>query len=142
MKTRTTEITARCGYRCDLCPAFAGNITSKEEAQKVCDGFAEVYGFTLTPEGVVCGGCRGGGTCVDADCPVRPCSVEKGLEGCAECDSFDSCPKLKSRMDFLEPLPEKMAALPPERFERFVAPFVARPRMLALRAAFLARVHK
>jgi hypothetical protein len=131
------EMITMCGYRCDLCPAFASTITCEEDARRACDGFKACYGFELAPENVTCDGCRSDGRCIDVDCPVRPCVKEKGFWSCAECDSFDACDKLKARMDFLEPLPEKLAALPPEDFKRFVVPYQARLRMLALRAEFL-----
>jgi hypothetical protein len=30
----TMEIIAKCGYRCDICPAYAPNIRSEEDARK------------------------------------------------------------------------------------------------------------
>ena len=131
------EIVAMCGFRCDICPAYAPNIGTDEDARKTCEGFRACYGFQLKPGEVACAGCLNEGRHIDADCPVRPCVMEKGLETCAQCSDFDACAKLKTRMDFLEPLPEKLSRIPKEDFLKFVAPFQARPRMLALREAFL-----
>lgn len=126
-----------CGYRCDMCPAYAPNIGSEEDAKSVCEGFKECYGFTLKPEEVACVGCRNEGRHADADCPVRPCVMARGLDSCAQCAEFDSCNKLKTRVDFLDPLREKLSRLPPDVYKKFVVPYLAKPRMLALRKAFL-----
>jgi hypothetical protein len=131
------ETITKCGYRCDICPAYAPNIGSDEDARKACEGFHAYYGFTLTPAEIACAGCLNEGRHIDADCPVRPCVIKKGLDNCAQCSSFDACEKLSSRMDFLESIPEKLAHIPPEDFKKFVEPFRARPRMLALRSEYL-----
>jgi hypothetical protein len=131
------EILAKCGYRCDICPAYAPNIGSELEAQKVCEGFHACYGFQLAPATVACAGCLNEGRHIDADCPVRPCVMDKGLDICAQCASFDACEKLSTRMDFLEPLQEKLARVSAEDFRKFVVPYQSKPRMLALRKAFL-----
>jgi hypothetical protein len=131
------EIVTRCGYRCDICPAFAPNIKTEEDARKVCEGFHTYYGFQLDPGKVACVGCLNEGRHIDADCPVRPCVLEKELESCAQCSCFETCDKLKSRMDFLEPLPEKLKGIPAGDFRNFVVPYQSKPRMCELRKAFL-----
>jgi hypothetical protein len=131
------EIIAKCGYRCDLCPAYAPNIADEEEAKTVCEKFHDIYGFQLKPEEVACVGCLSEGRHIDRDCPVRPCVTAKGFETCAQCAGFDGCEKLKTRMDFLEPLPEKLAHLPKDNFKKYVVPYQSKPHMTRLRAGFL-----
>ena len=38
--------------------------------------------------------CRVGGGCSTFTCKVLECCLEKGLEGCWECDGFEKCDKL------------------------------------------------
>ena len=42
--------------------------------------------------------CKGGGG--PPFCKMRKCSLKKGIEGCWECDEFETCEKL----DFLKPI--------------------------------------
>ncbi len=131
------EIVTRCGYRCDICPVFAPNIKSPEDARAASEGFRKYYGFQIEPDKIACDGCLSNGRLVDKDCPVRPCVLEKGLENCAECSAFASCDKLKTRMDFLDPMPEKLKNIPEDEFKKFVTPYQSKARMYALWVEFI-----
>ena len=43
------EILARCGYRCDLCPGYVGNIQSIEDKQRVSDGWFKIKQVLTEP---------------------------------------------------------------------------------------------
>ncbi|NPV08613.1 MAG: DUF3795 domain-containing protein [Anaerolineae bacterium] len=58
MSSPVTQAVAFCGYVCSVCPGTA-------------DG---------------CPGCKAGGG--DEGCPVRACSIERGLAGCWDCAGF------------------------------------------------------
>jgi hypothetical protein len=127
------EIITMCGYRCDICPAYAVNIRTARDAKNAAEGFFKYYGFRIDPDTLACAGCLNEGRHIDTDCPVRPCAVEKKMGNCARCPEFKTCEKLKTRMDFLESIPEKVKNIPPQDYDRFVTPYQSKPRMIALR---------
>ncbi len=94
------EILTRCGYRCDLCLAYAENIMVNDQRELLSEGWRKIFGIDLQPEEVFCEGCL---TCsadprlVDKGCPVRPCVISKGIENCAQCDDFP-CEKIETRL--------------------------------------------
>ena len=48
----------RCGYRCDLCLAYAPNVSAHPENQQILsDGWFQYFGFRLPPEQIYCDGC-------------------------------------------------------------------------------------
>ena len=61
MENKVAQSVAACGLVCALCPGAA----------------AEQGG---------CPGCSHGGG--DADCPLRTCAAERGLDGCWQCAEF------------------------------------------------------
>jgi len=131
------EIITKCGYRCDICPAYIKNLKTQADKKKACDGFLKYYGFQMQPNKIGCVGCLNEGRHEDETCPVRPCVMEKNLENCSQCETFDSCEHLQSRVEFLDPLMPKLKDIPLEDFENFVKPFQSKDRMLELRKAFL-----
>lgn len=42
-----TEVLARCGYRCDLCPAYHDNVSSDADRQRTSDGWHKYFGFRV-----------------------------------------------------------------------------------------------
>ena len=76
------EILTRCGYRCDLCLAYAENIKTNDQRALLCEGWRKIFGIDLLPEEIYCEGCL---TCsanpimVDKGCPVRPCVIAKEI---------------------------------------------------------------
>lgn len=131
------EIITKCGYRCDICPAYIKNLKTTDDKQNACDGFNKYYGFQIQPNEIGCVGCLNEGRHEDENCPVRPCVMEKKLENCAHCESFESCEHLKSRMEFLDSLMPKLKDIPSEDFEKFIKPYQSKDRMLELRKIFL-----
>lgn len=127
------EIIARCGYRCDLCPAYVDNVKDDEDRRMTSDGWFKYFGFRVPPEEIGCRGCSP--DCIDKDCPVRPCAEEKGLPNCGRCDEFP-CPKVESRMCFIERFlaEHKDLVVPPEDYRRFFTPYEGKERLARIKA--------
>lgn len=126
------ENLSKCGYRCDLCPAYAGNIKSDGDRAAVSRGWKRLFGFEVPPEKVECAGCQNDGWHADTQCPVRPCAIEKGVGICAYCKEYE-CDALKTRTGFLADYLKSDADLTAEDTERFVRPYESRKRLHALR---------
>ncbi|MHC4618598.1 MAG: DUF3795 domain-containing protein [Planctomycetota bacterium] len=125
------EILGRCGYRCDLCRAYGGNIKSDADKQRTCEAFAKYFGAEMKPEDMGrCAGClKGDG---DPDCEVRPCADEKGLENCAHCEIF-ACEKLKARMRIVADKVKDISSIPEEDYNLFIKPYLGEERLLKVR---------
>jgi hypothetical protein len=127
-------ILSRCGYRCDLCLAYAPNLAQNaDNAQILSDGWYKYYGFRILPEDITCDGCRAENPkLVDISCPVRPCVNAWGFETCAECSGY-ICDKLALRIvdrDMWEG-----TEVPEEDYQRFILPYENKRRFAALRNA-------
>lgn len=116
------EIIARCGYRCDLCPGYAGNIKTPEDQERASDGWFKYFGFRVPPAEINCRGCSP--DCVDKDCPVRPCAEERGHDNCGQCGEFP-CAKSESRTGFIARYLAEHPdlAIPPEDYRLFFTPY-------------------
>ena len=126
------EILSKCGYRCDLCPAYDPNISELTDKQKISDGWFQYFGFRIFPEDIGCVGCLNEGKHADVDCPVRPCVIEKGIEHCACCENF-GCEKLKSRMDFAEEKLKNFPDISEKEHTLFFKPYLSKHRLYNLR---------
>jgi len=123
---------AKCGYRCDLCPAFKPELT---EADKIdfCRALEQYYECKLTPDKIgSCTGCQLSEMANDPECPIFPCAQAKGYQTCAECDDF-GCDKLKQRMDVVEEMMQKHKNIPPEDYEKYFKPFLCRETLMEIR---------
>jgi len=127
------EILARCGYRCDLCPAYVGNIHSAEDRQSVSDGWFKYLGFRIPVEDIGCRGCLDEEEAIDQECPVRPCVNEKGFDNCGYCREFP-CDRLKTRMDFLEDRSGDLPSIPKDDFDKFIKPYMSKDRLQKIHA--------
>lgn len=117
-------IIARCGYRCDLCPAYKTNLKSDSDKQLMCDAWAKYFGSEIPPEAITsCEGCLEGGG--DPGCTVRSCTIEKSLDNCAHCQDF-ACEKLKDRMNFVQDKLKDGVDVPEDEYERFIKPFLGK----------------
>lgn len=121
-----TEIIACCGYRCDLCLAFQGNIENDQDRHKISDGWFKYFGFRIPPLEIGCDGCfpdKDHLKLTDDDCPVRPCVRQKGLKNCATCQSY-ICNKLESRIvDAAELAAENGQEIPEKDRQSFIRPY-------------------
>ena len=127
-----SEILSRCGFRCDLCPAYAPNIGRLADRQTVSDGWFKYFGFRIPPEALDCSGCLAEGPTLDKDCSIRPCVIKRGLKNCAECEDFD-CDKMKTRVDATADMREKFPEMPERDYQLFVRPYEGRRRLVRLR---------
>ena len=127
------EILARCGYRCDLCPGYLGNIKSSEDRQRCSDGWFTYIGVRYLPEEIGCRGCLDEEEPADLNCPVRPCVKEKGVDNCAYCKDF-ACDKLKTRMNFFEDRLGDLTKVPKEDYHLFIEPYISKKRLLKIRS--------
>ena len=129
-------IIARCGYRCDLCPAFRDNIHGPEDQERASDGWFTYYGFRIPAGQIGCDGCRDErpeSKRTDIGCPVRPCAIARGCDTCASCPDY-GCAHLESRTVTREWVEARHGApLPPEDIRWFVRPFEGRRRLDRLR---------
>ena len=117
---------SKCGYRCDLCPAFETNLKDDADKQRMRDALAKYYGFEMPAEDIKpCQGCQCADTAPDASCPVFPCASERGMETCGHCPDF-GCNKLKERMDVVEECLKKHPDIPQEDYEAFFKPYLSR----------------
>jgi len=128
------EILARCGYRCDLCPAYAGNIHSARDRQNASDGWYKYAGFRVPPEKINCPGCSGDNQPQDKDCPVRPCVIQKGIDNCGYCRDMP-CDKLKTRMNFFQEHIKHLSSVPRDDFKKFIQPYISKDRLLKIHSS-------
>ena len=105
-----SNLIAFCGLDCAQCEAYqatqAGDSAWQERLLEKWRVDYAAPGMTL--EAVTCDGCRGprtGGYC--AECPVRACALERGLQTCADCPDY-GCEKLEH---FFQLAPQAKATL-------------------------------
>jgi hypothetical protein len=122
-----------CGINCAECPAYKGTVNTdvgllEEVAGSYWDGVCSApdwvcLGCTPADQGFLAKDC--------ATCKIRGCAIEKKVQNCAACDSYESCavPKdlikaesaeaIGKRMDWLHArfraLRSERAAAPKER---------------------------
>lgn len=118
------QIIAKCGYRCDLCPAYETNLKSDVDKQRMSDAWARYCGFQVPPEQIQsCPGCIVRGA--DPTCTVRPCAIEKDVENCAHCEQF-VCDKLKAKVNFVEEnVKVDLSDIPEDDYNLFIKPFIS-----------------
>lgn len=127
------EILSRCGFRCDLCLAYKENIDKNDQRQILSDGWFKYFGFRIEPDLIICNGCVGDGCLssktLDVDCPIRPCTIEKGYENCSQCDDF-LCDKFKQRaVDFGDIQKKSKIKIPQRDYKLFISPYENKKRI-------------
>lgn len=126
-------IIAKCGYRCDLCPAFESNLGSEADKQRMSEALAKYYNCTLPPEQIrPCKGCQAASEAPDSDCQVYPCVKARGLDNCGQCPEF-GCAKLKTRMDVVEHCLRQHPDVPQADYDRFFRPYLSRGTLMDVR---------
>ena len=124
------EILGKCGYRCDLCPAYKQNIKCANDKKRCSDGWSKYLGLEIPPEEIGCGGCLNEKELADPNCPVRPCVVKNNLENCGHCKNF-GCDNLKTRMNFIEENVD-LSSIPQEDSDVFIKPYQSKERLLKI----------
>ena len=80
-----------CGYKCDLCWAYAKNIKKEDRRKELSAMWKKHYDFDIKPEDIYCDGCRSkkkDAKLIDDKCPVRLCATDRKLTGCSECGAY------------------------------------------------------
>ncbi len=127
-----SKMLARCGYRCDLCAARSDDPAIR---QKLINGWRKYLGHEMyTVENVRCDGCMADGRLADKDCPVRPCTIEKGVENCAYCDEFP-CDKLEGLICSRKKFVARLGEIPEEDYNLCLRQFESEPELKKLRKA-------
>ncbi|MBN1781480.1 DUF3788 family protein [bacterium] len=132
------ELLSRCGYRCDLCLAYAERVRQHDQRNELSDGWHRIFGFRISPEKIVCNGClqtddSGTTVLIDKTCPVRPCTAGKGLENCAQCGDY-CCEKLKERIVVYGDLEGRITPkISRTEYLRFIKPYENKKRLDAFR---------
>jgi hypothetical protein len=131
-----SEIYSRCGFRCDLCPAYYENIKSIESQRAVSKSWLKYFGFEIPPEKVYCDGClseKSDPVLLDSKCPVRPCAVLRGLGNCSNCDDY-YCSKLMQRAEgYLSALNKFSGEIIQEEYDLFIKSFEGKKNLELLR---------
>jgi len=88
-----------CGIECDDCPLMIVTLEDDQEQLEMTARWVrqEWNVSEATWENIRCEGCKGDGIKADlcVNCTIRNCVMSKGLDHCAECESYLNCRKLK-----------------------------------------------
>lgn len=132
-----TEIISRCGYRCDLCPAYKMNIKNKEDQRKVSDNWHKYYGFRINPERIMCDGCLTDDSknpnLISKKCAVRKCVNKMQISNCAYCEQY-VCKKLMGLMVDVNEIEKKYGSkIPEDDYKNYIKPYESKQRLDAIR---------
>ena len=105
------NVIATCGLICSECPALIATQNKDTDALKaLAKTWSEAYETSLSAEDCTCDGCHsttGPWMSHCAECEIRACGTEKGVENCSACTDY-ACDKL---VKFFEFVPEAKATL-------------------------------
>ena len=78
------KLAAPCGLYCGVCAVL---IAHRDNNTKFKERLTGVYGVTV--DDIKCEGCLSNELFVFCRaCPIRSCTIDKGIEGCHQCDDF------------------------------------------------------
>ena len=78
------KLAAPCGLYCGVCAIL---IAHRDNNTKFKERLTAVYGVTV--DEIKCEGCLADELFVYCQtCPIRACTIDKGIEGCHQCDDF------------------------------------------------------
>ncbi|MFC1726548.1 DUF3795 domain-containing protein [candidate division KSB1 bacterium] len=123
-----TEITARCGYRCDLCLAFRKHVKSEKDRKRFKDGLFKFYNYRIKLENCYCDGCLADekdpeNKLMDQNCKIRLCVMDKNIKNCGYCDEYP-CSKVKSKfIDFEKVAAKQVEKISEDDYENFILPY-------------------
>jgi hypothetical protein len=84
-----SDFIAACGFDCRNCPAYqATQSNDQAERERIAEKWSKANGQKMTPENILCDGCRvPGGRLVAycASCNIRTCAQSQGYLTCAHC---------------------------------------------------------
>ncbi len=78
------KLAAPCGLYCGVCAVF---IADRDRNIKFKERLTDVYG--VTTDEIKCEGCLSDNLFLYCrTCPIRSCTIDKGIEGCHQCADF------------------------------------------------------
>ena len=78
------ELAAPCGMYCGVCGIYVANRDNNIKLKERLKGL-----FGVTVEQMSCQGCLSDNQFVYCrTCPIRACTIQRGLEGCHQCQDF------------------------------------------------------
>ncbi|MGC9468588.1 MAG: DUF3795 domain-containing protein, partial [Anaerolineae bacterium] len=86
------KIVAYCGIICSECDAYKAT-QSKDQAalERVAAAWREQFSPEITAASIACDGClpTDGALCGwGAECPIRACAIDRGVNSCAHCPDY------------------------------------------------------
>lgn len=130
-EVKTMEIIAKCGNRCDICPAYRENI-AQYGAEAVSENWNRYLKFYLPADKIECAGCHAEGYRPAGDCAIRKCCVERAYDNCAACPEM-ICVKLKHNIDAMDELEKAQESIPEEIYAQYFAPYQNRNCLLKVK---------
>lgn len=92
-----TTLIAACGLDCAKCDAYIATQANDQAAlERIAAKWRVEYNApSLTATNILCDGCMTGGRTIGhcAECTIRLCAIERGLENCASCPDY-ACEQL------------------------------------------------
>lgn len=93
-----SPFTAFCGLDCETCEARIATIRDDQALrEKVAAEWSAMNGVSITPDMILCEGCRIPGVkflYCDQLCPIRKCASSKGVRTCGDCPGWETCETL------------------------------------------------
>ena len=87
-----------CGLDCEACEARIATVNNDNALRRrVAEEWSELNGAEITPEMIICTGCRIPGPKTpfcDFMCMIRRCAMDRRMETCGSCPERRSCEKL------------------------------------------------
>jgi hypothetical protein len=133
MSVNSVSVFAKCGARCDTCPAYKENARTSEDRQWCSDGWHRYLGVRLNIDRCYCDGCQ----TPDAEqptlvigkygCKIRRCAVFNGAETCAHCSVYP-CEAIQTQFSFDSTSRDELAArlgapIPEDEYLTFIEPY-------------------
>ena len=101
-----TTLIAACGLECSICDAYVATQANDQAAleQIAAKWRVKFNAPTISAENILCDGCMANGRKIGhcAECGIRLCAIERGLENCAACPDY-GCETLSA---FLQNVPQ------------------------------------
>jgi len=116
---------AKCGNRCDLCPAYTENI-HRYDKQEISDGWFEYLGVQIDPEELECVGCLQEGRRPSRACAIRDCAERRKMVNCGHCPDC-LCDLLKKNMQLVKEALEDHPDISKRDLALFIKPYENRP---------------
>ena len=105
------RIIAFCGILCSECEAYKATQSGDQaELERVAAAWHEQFSPDITAAAIICDGClatQGPRCSYCAECPIRACAIDRGVQSCAHCADY-GCSMIEQ---FLSHAPEMRKTL-------------------------------